>query len=262
MEDEKRETDQARGDSGTANAESGRAAPPLRTEVVGEPEEQIKKPDDVSKPEAGGLEQKKPDESDEKEVSALGEWFELIARAAFWALILYLFFFQVSVVDGPSMQPNFMTNDRLVIDKLTYRFSTIRRFDVVVFQAVDMDHNTIETYKSWTGEEHKMVNREPKDYIKRVIGLPGDKVEMKGCNVWINGKPLDEPEIFNKGTCYFSGPDQFIVPPRHYFVLGDNRGDSKDSRSTGLGFIPESQIRGIARLRFMPLGRWKWFGRE
>src|ERR1043165_1812341 len=97
----------------------------------------------------------------EKEVSAIREWFELIGRAAFWALILYLFFFQVSVVEGPSMEPSFHTNDRLVIDKITYRFSKVHRFDVIVFQALDSDRST-----------------ENKDYIKRVIGLPGEKVEL------------------------------------------------------------------------------------
>lgn len=244
MEDEKREMDVARGDSEAAT-EIG--APPLKTEVVGEPTEATPA---------------KSEDEDEDGVSAVGEWLELITRAAFWALILYLFFFQVSVVDGPSMQPNFATNDRLVIDKLTYRFSNIRRFDVVVFQAVDTDHCTVEEYKDWFGKKYKLPSRESKDYIKRVIGLPGDRVQMKGCDVWINGQPLQEPETVKIGTCYFNGPDVFVVPPKHYFVLGDNRGDSKDSRAVGLGFIPESQIRGIARLRFMPLDRWKWFGRE
>src|SRR5437762_2805041 len=121
MEDEKRELDVARDDSA---AETGISAPNLKTEVVGETGEPVATSETVA-PVAGekieAKDKKEADESDDKEVSALGEWLELITRAAFWALILYLFFFQVSVVDGPSMQPNFATNDRLVIDKLTYR---------------------------------------------------------------------------------------------------------------------------------------------
>ncbi len=275
MEDGERESQDARDEarSKPEAVEVPSVSGPVRTEVFGEMEtgEAVKLEPIVAVNSQSQLEASAPNGEDEEEISALREWFELIGCAGFWALILYLFFFQVSVVDGPSMQPNFMTNDRLVIDKITYRFSAIRRFDVVVFQAVDFDHQPIETvttvkpsWRIWDleTEEHKIRSLESKDYIKRVIGLPGDKVEIKGCNAWINGVPLNEPEEMKQGICYFNLPNEFIVPPKHYFVMGDNRGDSKDSRSTGLGFIPESQIRGIARLRFMPLDRWQWFGRQ
>jgi signal peptidase I len=193
----------------------------------------------------GGSKAKEDDS--EHHVSALREWFGLIARAAFWAMVLYLFVFQVSVVEGPSMQPNFQTNDRLVIDKVTYRLSSVHRFDVIVFQAMDMDR--------------RLPDREYKDYIKRVIGLPGEEVELKGGRILINGKLIEEPFGPKPEPHYFSGNEKFLVPPRHYFVLGDNRGDSKDSRNPGIGYVPEGQIRGLARLRFLPVSRWTWFSR-
>jgi len=204
---------------------------------------------DPAKPVAASSEAPKDAKKEEIEpdVSALREFFDLIVRAAFWAMVLYLFVFQVSVVEGPSMQPNFKTADRLMIDKLTYRFSSVQRFDVIVFQAVEMDY-----YRT---------TRESKDYIKRVIGLPGEHVSLKGNQVFINGQPMNEPFEFDRRICYYGMPEEFVVPPKHYFVLGDNRGDSKDSRSPALGFVPESQIRGIARLRFLPLSRWQWFAR-
>lgn len=201
--------------------------------------------------------EKTKDADAETHVSAMREWLELIARAAFWALILYLFFFQVSVVEGPSMEPSFHTNDRLVIDKITYRLSKVHRFDVVVFQALETDRHA-----------------ENKDYIKRVIGLPGEKVEVRAVakegvglllQVSINGVELQEPAEVDNRLNYFGHKQEFVVPPHHYFVMGDNRKDSKDSRNAGLGtlgFVPESQIRGVARLRFLPAGRWKWFWRE
>ena len=237
MEDERRETDVAQPASAPAVPAASESTS-TKTEVVGEPETASEKD---SKPGSEGEGKK-----DEPEESALREWFELVARAAFWALILYLFVFQVSVVEGPSMQPNFQTYDRLVIDKLTYRLSAVRRFDVVVFQATETD-------RRWPGKESK-------DYIKRVIGLPGERVMLKEYKVYINGKLLEEPFEFEKSS--YRDLEEFVVPPKHYFVMGDNRPDSKDSRSPGLGYVPESQIRGIARLRFMPLSRWKWFWRD
>src|SRR5579862_5837014 len=199
---------------------------------------------DVGRLEAGGtvpVKEEERKEDPDEHTSAFREWFDLIVRAAFWALILYLFFFQVSVVDGPSMEPTFYTNDRLVIDKVTLTFSDIHRFDVVVFSAVDSERSS-----------------ESKDYIKRVIGLPGETVEIKAGRVFIDGKLLEEPFEREPTPCYF-GNEKYVVPPYHYFVMGDNRKDSKDSRtsgvSAGLGFVPYSQIRGIARLRFLPVGR-------
>src|SRR6185312_10238088 len=80
-----------------------------------------------------------PNTRDEDDESLLKEWVGLLCRAGIWALLIYLFIFQVSVVDGPSMYPTFHHGDRLVIDKLTYRFANVGRFDVIVFEAIDRD---------------------------------------------------------------------------------------------------------------------------
>ena len=227
MEDERRE------------GEAAQAVPKPASDASVQPESAVQ---------VNGSDSKPAEVFGEHEESALREWFELIGRAGFWALILYLFVFQVSVVEGPSMQPNFQTSDRLVIDKLTYKFTSIRRLDVIVFQAVEVSR-----YQT---------NHESKDYIKRVIGLPGERVRLKGNSVYVNGVLLPETFPLSKDFCYYGVPDEFVVPPQHYFVMGDNRGDSKDSRSPALGFVPESQIRGLARVRFMPLNRWTWFSRQ
>ena len=119
----------------------------------------------------------------EDEESLLKEWVGLLVRAGLWALLIYLFIFQVSVVDGPSMLPTFQNGDRLVIDKLTYRFATIQRFDVIVFDSIDREK----------------LPRMSRDYIKRIIGLPGERVEVHGGYVWIREsadgplKKLTEP---------------------------------------------------------------------
>ena len=193
----------------------------------------------------------KGEETDE--TSALKEWVELLVRAGVWALLIYVFLFQISVVDGDSMSPSFHPGDRLVIDKVTYRFSPIQRYDVVVFEAIDL------------GPLNK--NRAPKDYIKRVIGLPGETVEIHGGAVWVNGKKLEDEFGLTYPT---TTPDasmtrKFVEPEKHYFVLGDNRQWSKDSRvdrGQSLGFVPVKQIKGLVRLRFWPWKNWSWFGRQ
>jgi len=193
--------------------------------------------------------------AEEDEQSALKDWIELLVRAGFWALLIYVFIFQISVVDGASMDPTFHHNDRLVIDKLTYRFTSVRRNDVIVFETIDVNNRP----------------RAPKDYIKRVIGLPGETVEIRGGAVYVDGKKLDE----NFGLTFPTGTHDphmkrtFVVPPKHFFVLGDNRDYSKDSRISevgfgsrqSLGFVPARQIRGLVRLRFWPWNSWTWFGR-
>lgn len=189
-------------------------------------------------------------DNEEDEQSALKEWIELLVRAGIWALLIYLFIFQVSLVEQDSMNPSFYEGDKLVIDKLTYHFSSVQRFDVIVFETIDTGSNP----------------RKPKDYIKRVIGLPGETVEIRDGSVWINGQKIED----KFGPTYVSAPEGqiYVVPPRHYFVMGDNRGYSKDSRSEkglfgreSLGFVPAGQIRGVVRMRFWPWSRFSWFWR-
>lgn len=130
------------------------------------------------------------------------------------AAALRLFVVQPFIVDGESMEPNFHNQDYIMIDKLSYRFSSPKRGDVVVF--------------------HPPVNAS-ENYIKRIIGLPGETVSLSREAVYINGRRLNEP--------YF-GQNQFTTEPvrepptitldrYHYFVLGDNRAHSSDSRDWG-----------------------------
>jgi signal peptidase I len=194
---------------------------------------------------------------DEDDESLLKEWVGLLVRAGCWALLIYLFIFQVSVVDGPSMQATFEPGDRLVIDKLSYRFSSVQRFDVIVFEAIDREKSP----------------RMSRDYIKRVIGLPGERIEIHGGHVWVKApadkefKRLDEPVAYGSTEAALPIEGQsFTVPPGHYFVMGDNRGASKDSRINrgsreSLGFVAYSQIKGLGRTRIWPWARRRWFGR-
>lgn len=137
-------------------------------------------------------------------------------------------------IPSSSMEPTLEINDRLIIEKISYRFRTPQRGDVVVFSPTD-----------------KLREQNFKDaFIKRVIGLPGDKVEVKGGTVYVNGTALREKYI-EESPEYKYGPVE--VPQAQYLVLGDNRNNSYDSHYWG--FVPRENLIGRAVVRFWPLNR-------
>lgn len=148
---------------------------------------------------------------------------------------VYLFSHYVtggSIVDGPSMNDTLQDGDRLVLNKFTYRVMDLDRFDIIVFKyAYDTD-----TY-----------------YVKRIIGLPGESVRIdEQGQIWINDELLEE----NYGKETMEDPGIAAEPVNlragEYFVLGDNRNNSIDSRSPDVGIVRKSQILGSAWLRLYP----------
>ena len=134
-------------------------------------------------------------------------------------------------IPSGSMIPTLEINDRVLVNKFIYRFSEPERGDIIVFQSVD----------------------DPKeDLIKRVVGLPGDKIAVRGGKLFLNGEPQKEPYTNKKlpDRTFFA---QTTVPKGHIFVMGDNRGNSADSRV--FGPLPRKNIEGEAFLRFWPPDR-------
>ncbi|WP_043931993.1 signal peptidase I [Bacillus sp. EB01] len=175
----------------------------------------------------------------EKKKNETYEWIKAIIAALVLAVIIRSFFFTPIVVDGESMNPTLQDQERMIVTKI----GDPKRFDIVVFHAPD-------------GE----------DYIKRVIGLPGDKIEYKNDVLYINEKTYDEPylnsykERISQGTL----TDSFTlketigsetVPEGHLFVLGDNRRASRDSRD--IGAIPLEKVIGITNIVYYPLDEIK-----
>lgn len=162
-------------------------------------------------------------------------WIKSMAFALIIAFFCRNFIFSPTTVYGESMSPTFQDKDRVLLSKI----SDIQRFDMVVFSAPDAD----------------------KFYIKRVIGLPGDSVEMKDDDLYINGNEMEEPYLEeNKEDALFKLTGDFTlkeitgesrVPEGSLFVMGDNRLYSKDSRF--FGFISEDSIVGEVKFRFYPL---------
>ena len=165
-------------------------------------------------------------------VRNLVEWVAIVVGALAVALIVKTFFIQAFFIPSLSMYPTLHKGDRVLVNKLSYDFHDVHRGDIVVFS--------------------RPPNEPPsaiKDLIKRVIGLPGDTIEAHDGAVFIDGKKLDEPYLV-AGVTTDNLPRQ-KVPKDHVWVMGDNRGDSADSRV--FGPITEASIVGRAFVRVWPL---------
>lgn len=162
------------------------------------------------------------------------EWVKSILIAILIAIFIKTFIFNSTYVLGNSMYPTLHAKDRLFAMKVPLYFKGPSRGDIVVLEAPD-------SYK--------------KDYIKRVIGLEGDKIEILDGKVYLNGGLLKEDYIDKDSYTHVYDKDSWIVPPGQVFVLGDNRheGASKDSRF--FGCIPIKSLKGITGFRYFPLNK-------
>ena len=179
-------------------------------------------------------------EQTKKEKNELWEWIKALLIAFAVAAFIRFFLFTPIVVDGDSMLPTLENGDRMIVNKFKYTIGEPERFDIIVFHAP-----------------------EQKDYIKRVIGLPGDYVEYKNDQLYINGEQYDEPyldelkEELTEGSLTFDftlkelDPTIDVIPEDHVLVLGDNRRYSKDSRHIGLVHVDD--VVGSSNFIFWPI---------
>jgi signal peptidase I len=167
---------------------------------------------------------------------------QIIQVVVFIALLAAIFFgvhatIESRVVDQTSMLPTLHPGDRLVVVKAAYWFSDPARGDVVIISA------------DWQPEVGALV--------KRVIGLPGDTIEIKNGAVYINGSLLTEPYYNGTTTASPGGYDHVVLQQGQYFVMGDNRPGSEDSRV--LGPVPRQDIIGRVCFRYWPFSTWHFF---
>ncbi len=178
------------------------------------------------------------------------DYAEGILIAVVAAFILRAFVAQAFKIPSGSMNPTLLVGDYIVVEKVIFVFRPPARGEVVVFKYPHQDNDV--TLGRWFRELYDLVvhrHRVPRrDYVKRLIGLPGDFVQGKDGGVYVNGRPLHEPYVRGASPGDF-GP--FKVPPDSYFVMGDNRGESRDSRHWG--FVPRRLIKGRAVLIY-----WSW----
>ena len=161
------------------------------------------------------------------------EWIKSLAIAFVLAMFIRTFFFQAFKIPSSSMYPTLQIRDHLIANKLIYRFREPKRGDVIIFRFPD---------------------RTRRDFVKRLVGLPGEKVAISGGKVYINGEEAIESRV--NGRYYFNdeGMPEEEVPPQSYFVLGDNSANSYDSRYWG--FVRRQEVLGEALFIYWPPGRW------
>ena len=171
---------------------------------------------------------------------AFFDWVVVIAVALLVAFVVRTFVIAHFVVEGESMYSTLDTNDRVFVNKLSYRLHDPNRGDVVVL--------------------HQVTGASERDLIKRVVGLPGESVEVRNCTVLIDGRVLNEPyldpEVVTPTNCGGDFVLDGVVPNDHVFVMGDNRGGSQDSRV--IGSISEDDLVGRAFVVFWPQSHWQW----
>jgi len=190
-------------------------------------EEQIASPEGTRASPAQGT----PPATRSKILAEIKSWFRDILFAFATAIFIVIFVVQPVKVEGTSMQPRLVDQERIFVNRFIYRFADIHRGDIVVF---------------WYPRDTS------KSFIKRVLAVPGDEVEIRYGSVFVNGEKVSEPYLKPE----FRDHDSYrkvVVPDGRYFVLGDHRNSSNDSRNWG--FVPRDLIYGKAIFRYWPMSR-------
>ncbi|WP_039793592.1 signal peptidase I [Paenibacillus elgii] len=176
-------------------------------------------------------------------IKEIWAWVRSIAAAFALTLVIGIFVFQPTNVLGHSMDPTLHNEQRIYVSKLSHTFRYAPKYgDIVIIDSRVERERTLKDDVL----EHPLLkfirgSEDPNMYVKRVIGKPGDVLELKNNNVYRNGEPLEEPYL--NEPMQVLGEHKWTVPEGHIFVMGDNRNHSKDSRE--IGFIPLDHVLGI-----------------
>lgn len=195
--------------------------------------------DKIETSEKNDIDTKHETKTNVKRRSELNDWVKSIIIAAFIAVLLMQLIVP-TVVREHSMEPSFYGGDYLIVGKINYKISSPHRGDVIIFKS-DIPMNTAEPSQA------------KKLLIKRIIGMPGDVINISDNEVSINGEVIDEPYINEGGTP--GDVVNYVVPKDSYFVMGDNRTVSIDSRRNEVGPVHKDRIIGKALIRLYPFNK-------
>ncbi len=159
------------------------------------------------------------------------EWTKAIIIALLIAFFIRTFLFATSIVEGESMEPTLEDGERVVFNKLVYFIDQPERGDIVI------------------------IERPVQNYVKRIIGLPGETIEVNDGNLYINNEKYDQTFISDETKRNTGSLGPIEIPEGSYFVMGDNRAISLDSRN-GLGFVEEDNIIGRSEFVIFPFDQW------
>ena len=191
-------------------------------------------------------------------LSFLRELPVLILLAIALAILLKTFVVQVFYIPSGSLEPALEPGDRVLVNKAFYEPS---RFDIIVFadpkDGASSDRGVVDGFLHWLSEGIGFARPEHEDFIKRVIGLPGEVVEIRRHIVTVDGRELREPYLTPEARASMTDFGPVTVPEGALFMMGDNRGNSNDSRA-GLGFVPVNKVIGRAFVLIWPASRAGW----
>ena len=207
---------------------------------------------------------REPDRKDRTEDS--GFWRELpvlVLVALVVAILIKTFLVQAFYIPSASMEPTLQQGDRVLVCRICTHFSAVHRGDVIVFSdphpRPDQGRGAVGGFLHWLAEGIGVAQPENPDFIKRVIALPGDTVEINAGVVYVNGNQLHEPYLDpERDTRSFP---KRTIPDGMLYVLGDNRAHSGDSRfepPEGVGLVPIDKVIGKAFVKVWPPDRWGW----
>ncbi len=196
-------------------------------------------------------------------LAVVRETVVLVALAILLAVVFKTFLVAAFYIPSGSMESTLNVSDRVLVEKVSYRFGDVQNGDVVVFVHDDLglqpsgSSNPIARFFSSLGQAIGLVPPSDRDFIKRVVGVPGDEIACDG-HLLRNGKPVDEPYLDPGVTT--EGCKTMTVPAGKLYVMGDNRTNSQDSRSFGV--IDRSDVVGRAFVRIWPLTHGGWLRRD
>jgi signal peptidase I len=179
----------------------------------------------------------------------------LILVALFVAILVKTFVIQAFYIPSESMVPTLEVGDRVFVSKFMFDGGDVARGDVIVFENPNPgevpDRGVVSGFLHWLGEGIGFAQPENEDFIKRVIGLPGESIEIHNHTVFIDGEPLAERYLTKEARRAMADYQPHTVPPGELFVMGDNRGNSADSRFA-LGTVPFDKVIGKAFVIIWP----------
>jgi signal peptidase I len=183
----------------------------------------------------------------------------LLVLSLVLALLIKTFIFQAFYIPSGSMLPTLEVGDRVLVNKVVYHLHPPRRGDIIVFEdplpSTQPDRGPLSGFWHWLTEGLGLSSNPEKDFIKRVVALPGETIEIHRGTVIVDGRELDEPYLSQIADMGDFAPH--TVPPDRVFVMGDNRTSSSDSRTT-LGDIPYDNVIGRAFVVIWPPSRLRW----